>query len=140
MTTCPQCSAENPPEAATCRRCGHALRPAEPQGQAELPSWLQQLNPDAAAPSQAAAKPVAPPAAPPAPPAPAATPGPVAARQAAAPPTERVVEQRAAAPASRPAGQAESGALIGEEDLPAWLRAWEANASTAKRSSRSKSS
>src|SRR5207248_2242689 len=61
--------------------------------------------------------------------------GPVAARPAVAPPpVERVVEQRAAAPASRPAGQAESGALIGEEDLPAWLRAWEANASTAKQS------
>lgn len=116
MITCPDCHAENDEGAKACQACGRALAQGEAAG-AALPPWLQQLKPEAeedtaiavaAAPAKSAAA--------------ASTDGLFAAQ----PPRGKSRGKQAARRDAEAAkgGTVETASLIGEDDLPAWLRAF----------------
>lgn len=128
MRTCPHCQSENPADAVICSHCSMQLASAPPGDEVALPDWLQQLEPeqhgaDGADAIAVTAVTVPEPA------------GQIARLNTSDPVTEdTVVEQVAVAPARGAAttGQRGSEALIDENDLPAWLRAWDANETAAK--------
>ena len=138
MSRCPNCDAENPPEAAHCGACGEPLHQSAFQGDAIPPRGQHEEpeQPTVAAVSgdtrEQTATVVAVDEA-------AGTPDPPAAYEAipetertdrVVPTTPQVARDQpdrvvSAAP-QRPAQAAEGASLIGEDDLPAWLRAWDA--------------
>lgn len=128
MRTCPHCQSENPADAVICSHCSMQLASAPPGDEVALPDWLQQLEPeqhgaDGADAIAVTAVTVPEPA------------GQIARFNASDPVTEdTVVEQVAVAPArgAATAGHRGSEALIDENDLPAWLRAWDANETAVK--------
>lgn len=165
MIRCPNCDAENPPEATHCHHCGHALAPAVDEPDRELADAgheqpdreLTQVGPEqpdrddadfamahgaesreadedpdatlatiptadtaAMAPELDASPPVI---------APVAEHEPADGRQE---PSDQVVS----ASPQRGGEPVESASLIGEEDLPAWLRAWDATEGSSDARSR----
>ncbi|HEU5331012.1 MAG TPA: zinc ribbon domain-containing protein [Thermomicrobiales bacterium] len=152
MITCPHCQAENSDGALVCHSCAQALAEPAPADTPELPQWLRQLKPAEDTPAAEADSPVPADAAPPTvtpvptggqeeawqelaqPLAAVGAPGPNGALpNGAAPalaPEDKLAAMRPpskpAAPASRPASAPsnEAAALISEDDLPAWLRAF----------------
>jgi len=152
VITCPHCQAENSDGALVCHSCAQPLAEPAPADTPELPQWLRQLKPAEDAPAEeaesAAPADAAPPTVTPVPTgsqeeawqelaqplAAVGVPGPNGALPngvAPAPaPEDKLATMRPpskpAAPAPRPASapSSETAALISEDDLPAWLRAF----------------
>jgi hypothetical protein len=152
VITCPHCQAENSAGALVCHSCAQALVEPVLADTRELPQWLLQLKPTEDTSVEAPATPASADTPPPIvtavptgsqedawrelaqPLATVGTPGPTEAplngATAALAPEDKLAAMRApskpAAPALRPSGPAtnEAAALISEDDLPAWLRAF----------------
>ena len=153
MIRCPNCDAENPPEATHCARCGHALEQAVDEPGREIAD-VGREQPDRDGADFAIARSSQ---SPEADEAPEATRTPIPATDTATRATEvdaspamgaPVAEHQAAdgrqepsdevvsAYPQRGADAVESASLIGEEDLPAWLRAWDSTEGTTDARSR----
>lgn len=132
MTTCPHCHTANRPEAAACQACGQTLSAVATAQDPALPTWLQQLKPEAEGAATAATTNGLPAE----PELPLSGTSTIQSVTAAAPqqhrrgsPTPKPVVGGAAPtkgtePGAQPVSQAETTSLISEDDLPVWLRAF----------------